>query len=147
MIHNIFLWVLPLLLVAFEALMRTATSVDVSDFIGPALAGASTTMIAPLTKAPTGEYVSETGETLLTMRKFDENFSHGCILLMILFILLWMGSMFIAASHAAAAGSAANTGQAFVAPYSFFGFPAHTFVGYAVYAFCIFVLVWRERTR
>lgn len=86
--HSIIVFGFPIILISFEALLRSISNVDTFGFVGPTLAAAAISFTVPLTKLKV-ETLEVGGEKWVKVPKWDEKFVYLVWLAILLGLLSW----------------------------------------------------------
>ena len=114
--HRWAIIVFPLILVPWEAGVRTMLSLPAWEFVGPTLCVAGLSLLVSLTKVRKIK-VTHDGMEITAVREGDYQFLVALLLIVILFLLAWAGAYFLA--------QPSNAQTALI--------PAHSLVGICVY--------------
>ncbi|HFQ5177524.1 TPA: hypothetical protein ACGUW8_004183 [Vibrio vulnificus] len=86
--HSIIVFGFPIILVSFEALLRSISNVDTFGFVGPTLAAAAISFTVPLTKLKE-ETFEAGGEKWVKVPKWDARFVYLVWFTLLLGLLSW----------------------------------------------------------
>jgi hypothetical protein len=87
--HSIIIYGFPIILVLFEAFLRSLINVDTFGFVGPTLAATGISFMVPLTRLKVSEVESSLGEKWVQVSKRDQAYVNLVWLLLFISLFLW----------------------------------------------------------
>jgi hypothetical protein len=116
--HSIIIYGFPIILVLFEAFLRSLINVDTFGFVGPTLAATGISFMVPLTRLKVSEVESSLGEKWVQVSKRDQAYVNLVWLLLFISLFLWFWVCTLSIKS--------DTSM-------LFDFPTHVIVGAAMY--------------
>ncbi|MEL6116267.1 hypothetical protein P0Y67_13695 [Photobacterium sp. SP02] len=126
--HSIIVFGFPMILVAFEWLLRSIANIDTFGFVGPTLAAAAISFVVPLTKLKE-ELLEADGKEWIKVSKRDSRFVYFVWLMLLIGLLSWFWVCTLSIN---------SSGQ------SIADFPTHVVVGSIMYVVSIGLCAIKE---